>query len=101
MNFNNAIVKRRSIYDLDKDIDLTDDEVIELIKNCLMHTPSAYNSQSQRIMILLHKEHDLFWDLTKEELRKIVPEDKFSKTEKKIGKFRNGYGTVLFLMMKK
>jgi predicted oxidoreductase (fatty acid repression mutant protein) len=39
--------------------------------------------------------HDKLWDITKEMLRKIVPEEQFSSTEEKIDSFRNGYGTVL------
>ena len=60
------------------------------------HTPSSFNSQSARVVLLLGKHHDKLWDITKEALRKIVPADQFSSTEDKINSFRNGYGTVLF-----
>ena len=48
------------------------------------------------MVLLLDKQHDKLWDITKEALRKIVPADKFGPTEDKINSFRNGYGTVLF-----
>ena len=62
----------------------------------MKHTPSAFNSQSARIVLLLGNHHDKLWDITMEALRKIVPADKFSSTEEKINAFKSGYGTVLF-----
>ena len=44
----------------------------------------------------MDKHHTKLWDITKEALRKIVPEDKFSSTEEKINSFSAGYGTILF-----
>jgi len=92
----NIIEKRRSVRMIDNSITLTDGELIKKITSILKHTPSSYNAQSQRIMVLLNNNHRDFWDLVLEELRKLVPEDKFSRTENKINNFKSGYGTVLF-----
>ena len=48
------------------------------------------------MVLLLGKHHTRLWDITKEELRKIVPSEKFSPTEEKINSFESGYGTILF-----
>jgi predicted oxidoreductase (fatty acid repression mutant protein) len=72
------------------------ESLLDLINNNLKHTPSAMNSQSQKIFVLLNDSHRRFWDLTEEELRKIVPADKFANTEKKLKGFRDGYGTILY-----
>lgn len=51
---------------------------------------------SARVVLLLGNHHNKLWDITKEELRKVVPTDQFGSTEEKINSFKSGYGTVLF-----
>ena len=72
------------------------DELKEVIEKAVLHTPSAFNSQTARIVVLWNKEHDKFWDITRENLRKIVPAESFASTDEKITSFQNGYATVLF-----
>ena len=74
----------------------TSEELMTLIKDAVKHTPSAFNSQGARVVVLFGVHHNKLWDITKEALRKIVPDDKFSATEEKINSFRSGYGTVVF-----
>lgn len=62
----------------------------------MKYTPSAFNSQSARVVLLLGKEHDKLWDITKEALRKVVPAENFAPTEEKINSFKSGYGTILY-----
>lgn len=91
-----AMEKRRSIYDLgDKQI-LSPDEVMELVNRAVKHTPSAFNSQSARVVVLFGDNYLKLWDIVLESLRKIVPADKFDSTENKIESFKKGYGTILF-----
>ncbi len=45
---------------------------------------------------MLGEQHDKLWDITKETLRKIVPENNFTSTEEKMNAFKSGYGTVLY-----
>lgn len=95
-NFYQAIKNRRSHYAISKDQVISDDKIQELIEYAVKHTPSAFNSQTARVVLLLDKHHGKLWDITKEALRKRVPEDKFAPTEEKINSFDAGYGTVLF-----
>ncbi|CJI81704.1 nitroreductase family protein [Streptococcus pneumoniae] len=67
-----------------------------MIYHAVKHTPSAFNSQSARVVVLLGEQHDKLWDITKETLRKIVPENSFAPTEEKMNAFKSGYGTVLY-----
>lgn len=96
MDFYSAVEKRRSIYGISKDIDVADDRIQEVINHAVKHTPSSFNSQSGRVVVLLGEHHNKLWDITTETLRKIVPADSFSATEEKMNGFKNGYGTVLF-----
>lgn len=95
-DFNTAIKERRTIYGISKETTVSDERIQEVINEAVLHTPSAFNSQSARIVVLFGENHDKLWDITKEALKKIVPEDKFAPTEEKINSFRSGYGTVLF-----
>jgi len=95
-NFYSALKERRSFYGISKEIPISEKRIEEVIKNILKYSPSAFNSQSARIVILFGKQHDILWNITKDALKKIVPSENFTPTEEKINSFKNGYGTVLF-----
>ncbi len=91
-----AIIDRRSFYELGKEKILSDEELAKLVRHAVKYAPSAFNSQSARVLLLLGNEHDKLWTYTKDILREIVPADRFSPTEAKLDAFRGGYGTVLY-----
>lgn len=91
-----AMKERRSFYAIGKESILPDEKIIELVEQAVKHVPSAFNSQSSRVLVLLGKEHDRLWDITKEILNGIVPPANFESTKTKLNSFKNGYGTVLF-----
>jgi len=95
-DFYTAMKERRSIYGISKETTVSDERIQEVIKEAVKYTPYAFNSQSGRVVVLFGENHDKLWDTTREELRKIVPEEHFSPTEEKVNSLRNGYGTVLF-----
>lgn len=95
-DFYSAIKDRRSIYGIDKEVVVSERKIEEVIGEAVKYTPSAFNSQSARVVILFGENHDKLWDITKEALRKIVPEGNFASTEEKIQSFKNGYGSVLY-----
>lgn len=95
-DFLSAVKKRRSYYGISKDRVATDERILELVHEAVKYTPSAFNSQSARVVVLLGSHHDKLWNMTKETLRKIVPAENFSSTEEKMNSFGNGYGTILF-----
>ncbi len=95
-DFYTAVADRRSHYGISKESLIPDERIKEIVEYTVKHTPSAFNSQSARVILLLRNHHDKLWDITKEALRKIVPKEQFSSTEDKINSFQNGYGTVLF-----
>lgn len=89
--------KRRSIYALNDQLPVSKDEIVKMVEHAILHTPSAFNSQSTRIVVLFDTDHNKLWDLTEETLRDIVgDEEKFAPTKQKIGGFRAAAGTILF-----
>lgn len=95
-NLQAAAELRRSVYALGKDLPLSNDQVNQIVEHALLHTPSAFNSQSTRLVVLHGAEHEKLWDLAIEELRKIVPVDSFAATESKLNMFKAAAGSVLF-----
>ncbi|HCL79585.1 MAG TPA: nitroreductase [Synergistaceae bacterium] len=95
-DFFTAVEKRRSIYAIGKSSPISDERIKEIVSFAVKHGPSAYNAQGGRVILLLAKHHERFWNLVEEALRKIVPPERFAPTEEKMASFRNGHGTVLF-----
>ena len=89
--------KRRSIYALSNQLPVSNDKVVKLVEHAILHTPSSFNSQSTRVVVLFGEEHQKLWNITEETLRKIVgDEENFKSTKEKIAGFKAGAGTVMF-----
>ncbi|WP_248928134.1 nitroreductase family protein [Paenibacillus hamazuiensis] len=95
-SFFNAIKERRSIYGIGKQSPVSDQRILEIVQEAVKYTPSSFNSQSARVVVLLGEHHDKLWDITRDVLKAIVPADQFESTGQKMDAFRSGYGTVLF-----
>lgn len=95
-NFINALKGRRSIYGISKEQVISDEKIQEIVNEAVKYTPSSFNSQSTRAVVLLGEQHDKLWNLTEETLRVVVPAESFAPTAEKMAAFRAGYGTVLF-----
>ena len=92
-----ALKLRRSYYAVSNKSLISDEEIENIVKFAVKHVPSAFNSQSTRLVLLLGEQHRKFWDIVKETLRKIVSAEAFKATETKVDtSFKAGYGTVLF-----
>lgn len=91
-----TLLNRRSIYAIGKESPISDEKIQEIVEFAINHTPTAFNSQTGRVVLLLGAEHEALWDLTEAELRKVSSQADFTSTEQKMAAFKNGYGTVLF-----
>lgn len=89
--------KRRTYYKLGRRPILSDMELQHLLEGAILHVPSAFNSQSTRMILLLGEQHLRLWEIVKKALQGMVPEKVFERTRAKIdGAFQAGEGTVLF-----
>lgn len=96
-HFLTAVRQRRSFYGISDEAVVPDERIEEIIREAVKHTPSSFNSQSARIVLLLKQEHKKFWNMTTETLRKVVGNaEQFKSTQEKMNAFAAGYGTVLF-----
>ena len=97
---NNPVIqslrKRRSQYSLGRQVTQSQAEIEALIKEAIRLSPSSFNSQSSRAVILFGAQSERFWELVGDALRPLVPADAFAATEAKLASFAAGVGTVLF-----
>jgi predicted oxidoreductase (fatty acid repression mutant protein) len=94
--FLSALKKRRSIYALGRKVTLSRDEITTVVKDAVKNSPTAFNAQSPRAVILFGEAHEKLWDMTENALKEITPEEAFPATRSKIASFKAAYGTVLF-----
>ena len=96
MNIYEAMEHRRSRYALDANTTVSDERIEEIVGECLVQTPSAFNSQTARVVALFGESHDKLWSIVMETLRARVPADKFAGTEAKVNGFAAAHATLLF-----
>ncbi|MCD7136665.1 nitroreductase family protein [Limosilactobacillus balticus] len=95
--FNSLTTKRRSIYALGDNLSQTPEEIFDLVKQTIKNSPTAFNSQTVRAVVLFGKSSDKVWEIVEDALRKIAKSpDAFEKTKAKIDSFKAGYGTILY-----
>ena len=95
--FQSLAEARRSIYAINDQLPVSKEEIVKLVEHAVLHTPSAFNSQSSRLVVLFGEDHEKLWQITEDKLRAIVNDDTaFESTKQKIDSFKAGAGTVLF-----
>ncbi|MDT2742431.1 nitroreductase family protein [Lactococcus garvieae] len=101
MSFINSLKNRRSIYALGKNVKDAD-QAIETIKEAVKHSPSAFNSQTTRVLIVTGEAQEKLWgQIVADELKATmkaqgVPESAWEGTKAKLDGFKAAYGTALF-----
>lgn len=95
--FLDLITKRRTIYVIGKNTAQTPEYLTDLIQNAIKQSPSSFNSQSSRAVILFNDASEKFWTLVADKLKAYAKdEESAAKTTAKMASFAAGVGTVLF-----
>ncbi|MGO3540676.1 MAG: nitroreductase family protein [Latilactobacillus curvatus] len=69
---------RRTIYALGKNVSMSEAELSELIFNTIKETPTAFNAQGSRAIILFGKANETLWnDITATALKPLTPAENF------------------------
>lgn len=95
-SFRDAVLHRRTYYSITNTSPVSDSDLEEIVKFAVRNVPSAFNSQSTRVVLLLGDNHLKLWDIVMQALRAIVPAESFAPTQAKIDSFAAGYGTLLY-----
>ena len=94
--FIEAISHRRSNYLLENISPVSTAHILDTIDTILSVTPSPFNVQSARVVVLFGEQHLALWDIVEQELKSRIPSDIFDKTRQKLhNAFRSGFGTIL------
>lgn len=92
--FLELVKARRTYYALNKELTISKERIQEIVKEALLHVPSSFNSQSNRVLVLFGADHDKLWEITSEVLKPIVPADAWQHTADRMNLFKAGAGTV-------
>ena len=97
-DFMQAMIKRRSIYQLGDNVALSKEQIATVISECVKHTPSAFNMPTTNIVVAFGEKHQQIWQNVKAVLKEHLAkkEDVFSAAQAKIDKFASGIGTILY-----
>lgn len=88
------IKSRRTHYALEAKSPVSDARITEIAREVAKHTPSSFNCQSTRLVVLLRDEHVRFWEIAKECFQATMQEATYKEYEKKLLQRQAGYGTV-------
>ncbi|WP_062108207.1 nitroreductase family protein [Bacillus niameyensis] len=95
-DFYKVVEERRSIRGISKETQVTEERIEEVVAHALKHAPTAFHSQSSRVVVLFGENHEKLWNITEAALKEVTPAERFQATADKMAAFRNGFGTVLF-----
>ncbi|TXD98375.1 nitroreductase family protein [Psychrobacter frigidicola] len=96
VNLQQAFDKRRTIYALGDELPVDPRAIVNIAERVLLHTPSAFNSQSSRLVVLFGEQHQQLWDITEIKLREQVGDGDFTGSKQRMDSFRAAAGSVLF-----
>ncbi len=89
--------QRRSIYNLGKQVSQSQDDITTLLKDVIKESPSAFNSQTTRVVFAFGDAHEKVWDIVLDELKKVAPAEAFEGSKQKVEQqFKAGFGTILW-----
>lgn len=90
MTIINSLKDRRTYYNINKNLPVSEKEIEEKVKEITELVPDAFNMKSARVVLAFGDKHDQLWD----EIYNVF-EGKVAR--EKIDSFKAGAGTVLFL----
>ncbi len=89
MSIIQALEKRRSYYNITKELPVENSHLIQQIEKITELVPDAFNMKSSRIVVALGEKQDLLWDAIYDVFAGKV-------SREKINTFKAGAGTILY-----
>jgi len=100
--FLSTIALRRSTYALSPTSPIPDSRIREIVSDVLLKAPSAFNTQTSRVILLLGDGHRRLWDIVSESLIEKIGKERYEQESKEgIEGKKGAYGTVSLSSMKK
>ena len=76
MSIINSLKKRRTHYDIKKDLPISQDELVEIVEKVTELVPDSLNMKSARVVLALDEKQDELWDSIYEAFDGQVPREK-------------------------
>jgi len=76
MSIIKSLEKRRSYYNINKELPVDTSEVIEQIEKLTELVPDAFNMKSSRVVVALEEKQELLWDSIYDAFGGQVPREK-------------------------
>jgi predicted oxidoreductase (fatty acid repression mutant protein) len=92
--FFNALIARRTIYGISDASPIPDSRITEIVTKAIQYTPSTFNVQSARAVVIFKDEHKKLWDSADKLAKAALPEAVYQSLAPRIARFRAGYGSV-------
>jgi uncharacterized protein len=93
--FLKPVKERRTYYQLSDENVIPDERVHEIVQQVIKHTPSSFNSQSTRALILLGDEHKKLWnEIVKPAVKAVAPPEAWEGSNQRLSGFASAYGSV-------
>lgn len=89
MGIQESLAKRRTYYNINKELPVTEADVIALVENTTELVPDAFNMKSARVIVATKEKQDALWDAIYDAFGGKVAREK-------IDSFKAGYGTLLY-----
>lgn len=91
MNIVESLKQRRTYYNINGELPVSDEEVVALVKELTELVPDAFNMKSSRVAIAFGEQNDKLWDAVHSAFGGKVAREK-------IDGFSAGRGTILFFI---
>lgn len=87
---------RRTIYAIGKNIQQTPEQLTELIQEAIRQSPSSFNSQSSRAVILFNTEHEKILGIRQRKLKEYATDEAAAENQQKWIALRQGWELFYF-----
>jgi predicted oxidoreductase (fatty acid repression mutant protein) len=74
-----AIATRRTNYAITPKSSVSDEKLEAIIKHCVLHCPTSFNTQSSRAVLVIGAENTKLWKMISESFLKDMPEGGFGQ----------------------
>src|SRR5699024_6675935 len=95
-NFVDLIKKRRTIYALGTDSQYSKEDIENRIREVVQQVPSAFNSQTTRVVVLFDEANVKFWDHIYDVQKDVLEGEMWDMMSGVMNGAKEAIGTVLF-----
>lgn len=95
--FKNVIKNRRSIYALGTNSEYSIEEIVATIRETQKDVPSAFNSQTSRLVVLTGEANTKLWNLILDVQKEVLDQATWDFMSPIMEGAKNGIGTVLLI----